>query len=193
VAAITLRLEGSNGDAASIRCELLKSQFNGSPFCSQLTLRLPQPERDLEAVCSSAIISSAKMSSIAGNCGHWAPIAAQRWRLHPASTPCDPIKLIRKVCVETTMLTPVLRRIRFSMLVMALTASTWSSCQAVGSFQTRPPFPSAVRADDPPLPPTITWPNASVSVLFGGCGKGRVRDLQTRGCRGPADMRIIPR
>jgi hypothetical protein len=193
VAASTLRLGGSNGDVASIRCELLKSQFNGSPFCSQLTLRLPQSERDLEAVCSSAIISPSKMSSIAGNCGHWAPIAVQRSRLHPAPTPCDPIKLVRKVCVETTMLTSVLRRIRFPMLVLAVTASTWSSCHAVGSFQTRPPFPSAVRADDPPLAPTITWPNASVGVLVGGCGKGRVSDPQTRGCRGPADIRSIAR
>jgi hypothetical protein len=193
VAATTQRLGGSNGDTVSIRCELLKSQFNGSPFCSQLTLRLPQSERDPEAVCSSAIISSAKMSSIAGNCEHWAPIAARRSRLHSASTPGDLIKLFRKVRVETRMLTSVLRRIRLPMLVIALTASTWSNCQAVGSFQTRPAFPGAVRADDPPLPPTIAWPNASVSTLVGGCGKGRVRDVQTRGCRGPADMGSIPR
>jgi hypothetical protein len=95
--------------------------------------------------------------------------------------------------VETTMLTSVLRRIRLPMLVLALTASTWSSCQAVGSFQTKPLFPSAVTVDDPPLPPTFTWPNASVSAFVGGCGKGRVRDLQTRGCRGPADIPSIAR
>jgi hypothetical protein len=95
--------------------------------------------------------------------------------------------------VETTMLTSVLRRIRLPMLVLALTASAWSSCRAVGSFQTKPLFPSTVRADDPPLPPTITWPNASVSAFIGGCGKGRVRDLQTRGCRGPADIPSIAR
>jgi hypothetical protein len=40
----------------------------------------------------------------------------------------------------------------------------------------------------PPLP-TITMPNVSATDLVGGCGKGRVRDLQTHGCRGPADIR----
>jgi hypothetical protein len=74
------------------------------------------------------------------------------------------------------MLISVLRRIRLAMLVIALTASTWSSCQAIGSFQTRPAFSSVVSADNPPLPPVITWPSASASALVGGCGKGRVSD-----------------
>src|SRR6266851_6285726 len=80
------------------------------------------------------------------------------------------------------------RRIRFVMLVIALTALTWSTCQAIGSFQTRPAFPSAVGADSPPQPPAITWPSAS--AFFSGCGKGRIGDPQTHGCRGPADVRI---
>jgi hypothetical protein len=67
-------------------------------------------------------------------------------------------------------------RIRFLILVMALTASTWSNCQAVGSFQTRPAFPNVVRADLSPPLPTITLPSVSASDLVGGCGKGRVRD-----------------
>jgi hypothetical protein len=83
------------------------------------------------------------------------------------------------------------RHIRFVMLVIALTALTWSSCQAVGSFQTKAAFPSAVTADDPL--PTITRPNLSENAFFGGCGKGRVSDPQTHGCRGPADMRNIAR
>jgi hypothetical protein len=91
------------------------------------------------------------------------------------------------------MLTSVLRRIGFLMLVTALTAPTWSSCQAIGSFQTKPAFPSAAKADDPTLPPTITWPNLSASAFVGGCGKGRVSDPQTHGCRGPADIRSIAR
>jgi len=89
------------------------------------------------------------------------------------------------------MLTSVLRRIRLLMLVIALTATTWSSCQAIGSFQTNPAFPDVVRADDPPLPPRITWPYVSAGALVGGCGKGRVSDPQTHGCRGPADIRSI--
>jgi len=93
------------------------------------------------------------------------------------------------------MLTSVLSRIRFLMLVMALTTTTWSTCQAIGSFQTKPAFPDVVRDDDPPppSPPTITWPYVSAGALVGGCGKGCVSDPQTHGCRGPADMRSIPR
>jgi hypothetical protein len=91
------------------------------------------------------------------------------------------------------MLTSMLRRTRFLMLVIALTAATWSSCQAIGSFQTKPAVPNTVRADDPTLPPTVTWPNLSASALVGGFGRGRVSDPQTHGCPGPADIpRIAP-
>jgi hypothetical protein len=89
------------------------------------------------------------------------------------------------------MSTSVLRRIRFLMLVTALTAPTWSVCQAAGSFQTKPAFPSAVTADDPPQ--TVTWPDVSENAFFGGCGRGRVSDPETHGCRGPADIRSIVR
>jgi len=89
--------------------------------------------------------------------------------------------------VETKIVTSVHRRIRFLMLVTALTAPTWSSCLAVGSFQTKPAFPSAVTVDDP------RQTNLSESAFFGGCGRGRVSDPQTHGCRGPADIRNIER
>jgi hypothetical protein len=85
------------------------------------------------------------------------------------------------------MSTSVVRRIRFLMLVTALTAPTWSVCQAAGSFQTKPAFPSAVAADDPPQT------NLSESAFFGGCGRGRISDPETHGCRGPADIRSIVR
>jgi hypothetical protein len=89
------------------------------------------------------------------------------------------------------MVTSILRRIRLPMLVVALTALTWSSCQAIGSFQTRPAFSSVACADNPPLPPVITWPSASANALVGGCGKGCVSDNapQTHGCRGSTDIR----
>lgn len=80
-------------------------------------------------------------------------------------------------------------RIRFLILVIALTVPTWTNCQAAGSFQTKPAFPKVVTAGLSPPLPTITLPNVSASDLVGGCGKGRVRDLQTHGCRGPADIR----
>jgi hypothetical protein len=88
------------------------------------------------------------------------------------------------------MLTSVFRNSHFPILVIALTAATWSGCQAVGSFQTRPAYPSVVRDDDPPLQPAITWSDLSASALV-SCGKGRVPDPQTHGCGGPADVRSI--
>jgi hypothetical protein len=91
------------------------------------------------------------------------------------------------------MLTSALRRIGFLLLATALTTTTWSSCQAIGSFQTKPAFPSTATADDAPLPPAIAWSSLSASAFVGGCGRGRVSDPQTRSCRGPADLRRIAR
>jgi hypothetical protein len=80
-------------------------------------------------------------------------------------------------------------RFCFFILVMALTVPAWSNCQAAGSFQTKPAFPNLVMAGMVPPLPTITLPAVSASDLVGGCGKGRVRDPQTHGCRGPADIK----
>jgi hypothetical protein len=91
------------------------------------------------------------------------------------------------------MLTAVFRRIGFATLAMVMTAPTWSSCQAIGSFQTKPAFPSVASDDDPPLPPTIIPPNVSAHAFIGGCGKGRVSDPQTHSCRGPGDIRSLTR
>jgi hypothetical protein len=95
----------------------------------------------------------------------------------------------RLIYVEIKMLTSALRRLGFLILVMGLAAPTWSTCQAIGSFQTKPALPDMVRTDDPAPPPTNTWPNLSARSLVGGCGRGRVSEPQTRGCRGPADIR----
>jgi hypothetical protein len=78
---------------------------------------------------------------------------------------------------------------RFLILVMAFTAAAWSNCQAAGSFQTKPAFPKVVTAGIAPPLPTITLPDVSARDLVGGCGRGRIRDPQTHGCRGPADIR----
>jgi hypothetical protein len=83
-----------------------------------------------------------------------------------------------------------MRRIRFAMLVTAIAATTWSSSHAAGSFQTKAAFPRGVATAGIAAPlPTITVPDVSVHDLVGGCGRGRVRDPQTHGCRGPADIR----
>lgn len=87
------------------------------------------------------------------------------------------------------MLNCVLRRLGFLILVMGLTAPTWSTCQAIGSFQTKPAFPETVRSEDSDLPAANTWPKRFSSSLVGGCGKGRVSEPQTHTCQGPADIR----
>jgi hypothetical protein len=78
--------------------------------------------------------------------------------------------------------------IRFLMLVTAFTTTSWSDCQAAGSFQ-RPEPRAVVTAGIAPSLPSISMPNLSAKDLVGGCGRGRVRDPQTHGCRGPADLR----
>jgi len=82
-----------------------------------------------------------------------------------------------------------MRRIRFVISVIAFTIPAWSDCQAAGSFQTKPAFPKVVTAGIAPPLPTITLPDVSARDLVGGCGRGRIRDHQTHGCRGPADIR----
>jgi hypothetical protein len=80
--------------------------------------------------------------------------------------------------------------IRFLILVMAFTVPAWATCQAAGSFQTKPMFPDAkpVHAGMPSVP-LPSMPDVTARDLVGGCGRGRVRDPQTHGCRGPADIR----
>src|SRR5258708_13051995 len=45
-------------------------------------------------------------------------------------------------------------RIRFLILVMALTAPTWSNCQAAGSFHTKPALTNVFTPGIPPSLPT---------------------------------------
>jgi hypothetical protein len=78
-------------------------------------------------------------------------------------------------------------RIRFLILMMAVTVPAWTECQAVGSFKRPDPRPLVTAGIAPPLP-TITLPVVSARD-FAGCGRGRIRDTQTHGCRGPADLR----
>ena len=69
-----------------------------------------------------------------------------------------------------------------SFLVSVISVCTWSPCQAAGSFQK--PEAKVIKAGMP----SITVPSITTSD-FGGCGRGRVREPQTHGCRGPADIR----
>jgi hypothetical protein len=76
-----------------------------------------------------------------------------------------------------------------SLSVMALTAAPWSNCQAAGSFQTRAAFSNVVSAGYSTPSPPVAVVHAAIPGIEFGCGKGRVRDSQTHGCRGPADIR----
>jgi hypothetical protein len=76
-----------------------------------------------------------------------------------------------------------------SLLVTALTAAPWSSCQAAGSFQTKSAFLNVVSASYSTPSPAVSVAHTNMPVIEFGCGKGRIRDSQTHGCRGPADIR----
>jgi hypothetical protein len=78
---------------------------------------------------------------------------------------------------------------RLSLLVAALTAATGSNCQAAGSFQTKAAFSNVVSASYSTPPPPVSVAHSNIPVIEIGCGRGRVRDSQTHGCRGPADIR----
>jgi hypothetical protein len=81
-----------------------------------------------------------------------------------------------------------MRRFGFMILIMALVPAGWSACQAAGSYQTKPMFTEVRVVTAGILEPTIKSPTPSAGDLL-GCGRGRMRDPQTHGCRGPADLR----
>ena len=76
---------------------------------------------------------------------------------------------------------------RFAILTLAMTAIASSNCYAAGSFQK--PEPHVVTAGIAPALPSVSMPNFTARDLVGGCGRGRIRDPQTHGCRGPGDVR----
>ena len=83
--------------------------------------------------------------------------------------------------------------IRFLILVTVLAASAGSTCQAGGTYRNGPMFvfPDDVRTVKAGMPSVSlpSMPNVTTADLVGGCGRGRVRDQRTHGCRGPADIR----
>ena len=81
-----------------------------------------------------------------------------------------------------------MRHIPLLLLAMVLATVTASSGNAAGSFQ-KPEPRVVVTAGVAPALPGISMPNVSASDLVGGCGRGKFRDPQTHGCRGPADIR----
>jgi hypothetical protein len=77
---------------------------------------------------------------------------------------------------------------RFAILAFAVTAIASSNCYAVGSFQ-KPQPRTVVTAGVAASLPSVSMPEITARDLVGGCGRGRVRDPQTHGCSGPADIR----
>lgn len=76
-----------------------------------------------------------------------------------------------------------------SLLAMAVTVAPWSNGHAAGSFQTRAAFSNVVSASYSTTSLAVSVAHANIPGIGFGCGKGRVRDSQTHGCRGPADIR----
>ena len=81
-----------------------------------------------------------------------------------------------------------MRRLGFLVLVMALVPAGWSVCQAAGSYQTKPMF-TEVRMEKASMAESTIKPASPAAGELLGCGRGRVRDPETHGCRGPADIR----
>jgi len=83
--------------------------------------------------------------------------------------------------------------IRFLILITALSASTASTCHAGGTYRNGPMFvfPDDVKTVKAGMPSVHlpSMPHVTAADLVGGCGRGRVRDQQTHGCRGPGDIR----
>jgi hypothetical protein len=81
-----------------------------------------------------------------------------------------------------------MRRFSFLILVVALVPAGWSACRAAGSYQTKPMFTEVRMERASMAEPTIKSASPAAGDLL-GCGRGRVRDPETHGCRGPADIR----
>ena len=79
-----------------------------------------------------------------------------------------------------------MRCINFIVIAAALSVFGWSACQAAGSFQK--PEPREIDAGVPSIS-MPSMPSPTASDLVDGCGRGRIRDPQAHGCRGPADIR----
>jgi hypothetical protein len=80
-------------------------------------------------------------------------------------------------------------RLSLSLLVIALTAAPWSNVEAAGSFQTKAAFSKEVSDNYASPVPSLSMAHSNLPANDFSCGKGRVRDFQTHGCRGPADIR----
>lgn len=77
--------------------------------------------------------------------------------------------------------------LRLIMLVVAISSLALTGAEAAGAL--RRPEPHPVMAGMSPPLPSVSMPEFAAGDLFGGCGRGRVRDSLTHGCRGPADIR----
>jgi hypothetical protein len=81
-----------------------------------------------------------------------------------------------------------MRRLGFLILITAFLPAGWSACQAAGSYQTKPMFTEVRLEKASVAEPTVKSASPAAGDLL-GCGRGRVRDPETHGCRGPADIR----
>jgi hypothetical protein len=78
---------------------------------------------------------------------------------------------------------------RYLVLPAALLFALSSAAHAAGSYRKQAMFPDLVIAGVPtPKLSVPALPQVNPAQLLGGCGRGRVRDLQTNLCHGPGDI-----
>ena len=75
------------------------------------------------------------------------------------------------------------------LVVMAMALGISGPANAAGSYQKRPMFDHLVIAGTPhPRVKLPSLPQVNPSYMFGGCGRGRIRDPQSHTCHGPGDI-----
>jgi hypothetical protein len=64
-----------------------------------------------------------------------------------------------------------------------------TAAYSAGSYQKQPMFDHLVIAGVPnPHVKLPSPPHINPSYMFGGCGRGRIRDPQSHACHGPGDI-----
>ena len=79
------------------------------------------------------------------------------------------------------------KRLTLASVLVLLSSVAYSA----GSYhkRTEPLFDHLVIAGAPHPPVTLPKPpQIDPAYMFGGCGRGRIRDLQTHTCHGPGDL-----
>jgi hypothetical protein len=82
------------------------------------------------------------------------------------------------------------RRLFVAVTTIAVALAVPAGVLAAGAPIRKPPTTVGAGTSSTPATPTVRSVEQGTSheQLFGGCGRGRVRDPRTNQCRGPADI-----